>query len=483
MKINKKKGVGSKKVTSKRKSKNKISTFEFLQIKKPQWFSLKQYSLGMLLSAMIITVITTLYYQGFALASEHSERSVSPTPTPINTKTSPLEVIGQEQVPNDLAIGGSSYAGEVVSKLDVNVYSAREGVITSLSVGIGDTVWKGQAIGQLSFPVEFDQLATTAEKRGDIDSARGELDAINTQLNDVRNRLNGRKSTAEAAKNAKIANANNSASNGTITSQEKEELIKEAESEYSEVVTSADNEITNITRDQKGAEKGLQVAESVSKTVSGGLDRNIYAVRGGVISGIFKNVGDSVGISDQIAAIGIANPSIKDRCVRFRIPGNQTVPKVGDTVTISRPGLPLATEVAKITGVGTALDDNGHYVAEAFFEKIVDWPVHTQVRVKVNSQIANQIYIPLSAVWFDNEGVTSVWVADSKNKITAYNVKTGRAVGDRIEITKGIIKGDRVVLNPQEDFKNGDIIKETGSVNANTGKGVQPEGDGHDHEH
>lgn len=455
---------------------------KFFLFQRPQWFSFRQYTFGVLIASLLIITFMIAYFNKESFATQYANQSATPSPTPANTKFSPIEIVGQEEVTNELGVGGSSYAGEVVSKLDVNVYSAREGVITSLSVGIGDTVWNGQAIGQLSFPVEFDQIATTAEKRGDIDSARGGLDAVNAQLNDVRNRFNGRKSVADAAKNAKIANANNSASGGSITTQEKDELIKEAESDYSEVITDADNEIASITRDQKAAEKGLQVAESVSKTVSSGLDRNIYAVRGGVISGIFKNVGDSVEISDQIASIGIANPTLNDRCVRFRIPGNQPPPKVGDTITISRPGLPLATEVATITGVGTAIDDNGHFVAEAFFDKIIDWPVHTQVRVKVNS-LSNQIYVPLSAVWFDNEGVTSVWVANSAKKITAYNVTTGRAVGDRIEITKGVVKGDRIVMRPQENFRNGDIIQETGSSNQNAGEEVQPAGDGHDHEH
>lgn len=444
------------------------------------WFSIKQFLIGASLGIIIVALGSVFYYQLPAFANEHTSAKKA---APENTKVSAIEIVGQTDNQNQLVMGGSSFAGEIVSKLDVNVYSNREGVITSLNVGIGDTVGQGQAIGQISFPVEFDQIATTAEKRGEIDSARGSLDAISSQKSEVQNRLNGRKSSAEAAKNAKIASANNSASSGSITQQEKDELIKEAESDYSEVVTDADNEMTNLSREQKEAERDVQVAQSVSNTVSGGLDRNIYAVRGGVISGIFKNVGDSVEISDQIAAIGIPDPSIKDRCVRFRIPGNQSVPEVGDIVTISRPGSPLATEQATITGIGTALDDNGHIVAEAFFDKIVDWAVHTQVRVQVDSQDTNQIFIPLSSVWIDVEGATSVWLADKQNKITAYNVKTGRAFGDRIEITKGMAKGDRLVVNPQDNFKNNDKIQESGSANIPAGKEAQPEGDGHGHEH
>jgi hypothetical protein len=482
--------LNSKK-TKKVKTKRVFWNFNFLQILKvispislSPSFKIHHRKLQLFFVLIILSLIFNplgiATFSELVLADNHTEQQAAPE---AQVKASPIEVVGQATITDDLALGTNSYAGEIVSKMDVNVYSAREGVITNLNVGIGDTVWQGQAIGQISFPIEFDQIATNAEKRGEVDVARGELDAINSQLNDVRNRLNSRKSSAEAAKNAAIANANNQASTGEITSQERDELIREAESDYSEVVTDADNEITDLTREQKEAEKSLQVAQGVSNTVSGGLDRNIYAIRGGVISGIFKNVGDSVEINDPIAAIGIANPTLKDRCVRFRIPANQVPPKVGDIVTISRPGIPLATQQATIIGVGTALDDNGQIVAEASFEEIVDWPVHTPVRVQVESQSANEIFIPLSAVWFDNEGVTSVWLADNNNKITAYNVTTGRAVGDRIEITKGLVKGDRVVLNPQDDFKNNDVIQESGSMNTNQGEEVQPEGDGHDHEH
>jgi multidrug efflux pump subunit AcrA (membrane-fusion protein) len=430
---------------------------------------------------ILIVVFATGYYK-IVLAENHT----APSTQQETPKASAVEVVGGQEIDlnDELGIAGESYAGEVVSKMDVNVYSPREGVIANLTVGIGDSVWQGQAIGYLSVASEFDQIATTAEKKTEVETSRNRLDAINTQLNDVRNRLNGRKSAAEAAKNAKIANANNESSLGQITSQEKEERIKEAESEYSEVVTDADNEITALTREQKEADKETQAAEALSKTVNGGVDRNIYAVRAGIVSGIFKNVGDYVTGEDRIAAIGITEATLKDRCVRFNIPSNQPPPKVGDLVTITLPGEPFNRQTAKIIGVGTALDDNGQFVAEASFDEIVEWPVHSQVRVQLESVTSGQIFIPLSAVWFDNEGVTSVWIADEQSKITAYNVTTGRAVGDRIEIKDGVRNGDKVVLQPRADFRNGDVIQETGGIsNQNTGEEVTPAGYGHDHEH
>jgi len=436
------------------------------------------YSLALFL---IISEVSAIAYYQIALAENH--QTTIPKPQP-NAKISPTEVIGQQLVTNDLGIEEGSYAGEVVSKVDVNIYSPREGIIQTLTVNIGDNVWQGQSIGYLSITAEFDQIATTAEKKTEVDISRNKLDAVNAQLNEIRNRLNSRKSSADGAKSAKVNNANNALSIGEITSQEKEERIKEAESDYSEVVTEADNEITNLTREQKETEKEFQASEALSKTVSGGIDRNIYAARAGVISGIFKNVGDYVTGEDQIAAVGITNPSANDRCVRFKIPGNQTLPKKGDVVTMTRPGEPFNKQTATITGVGTALDDNGQFVAEAFFEEIVAWPVHAPVRVQMESVTSNQIFVPLSTIWFDKEGITSVWIADNQNKITAYNVTTGRAVGDRIEIKDGLQKGDKVILQPKPDFKNGDTIQETGGTGTNqSGEEVTPAGDGHGHEH
>ena len=441
------------------------------------------YSLVLLIALSSLGIFT--YHQIVMAAGGESTDSAQPktnTPSSSSTKSSPTEVIGQQGFVADLEVGGGSYSGEVVSKMDVNVYSPREGVIQSLSVNIGDKVWQGQSIGYLSVASEFDQIATTAEKKLDIDKARTSLEAINLQLNDVRNRLNGRKSSADAAKSAKISNANNAQSIGEITSQEKEERIKEAESDYSEVTTAADNEISALIREQKEVEKDFQAAEALSKAINGGVDRNIYAARAGIISGIFKNVGDYVTGEDQIAAVGIINPTAKDRCIRFKIPGNQPLPKVGEYVTITRPGIPFNKQQAKITGVGTALDDSGHFVVEAFFDEIVDWPVHAPVRVQSDSQTSKQILIPLSAVWFDNEGVTSVWIADNQNKLVAYNVKTGRAIGDRIEILEGLQQNDKIILQPKPDFKNGDSFSDVGISNTQ-GKEEEPQGDGHGHEH
>ncbi len=477
--------------------KHKKPSFKFsFPLKTTKHFHGKRKMLFKSLSAVVLLLILvvgggSVQYQivqgsgsNGTTSPESSGSSASKTSREPVTYSSSVEVITQESSLSELGLESSSYAGEVVSKMDSNVYPAREGIIISLTVNIGTLVRQGQVIGQLSVSPQFDQIATTAEKKGELENTRGKLDAINAQLSDVQNRLNNRKSSADAAKNAKVNNANNEFNTGAITVQEKEERIKEAESEYAEVVTSADNEISSLSREKREAEKEVQSAESVSTAVIKGVDKNIYATRGGIISGIFKNVGDSVGPQDKIAAIGIKTPTKKDRCVRFRIPGTQTLPKVDDIVTISRPGMPLAKEKAKITGVGTALDDNGHYVVEAFFEKIVDWPVHSSARVQLDNQFTTQIFIPLSAVWFDNEGITSVWIADNQNKITAYNVKTGRAVSDRIEILEGLRKDDKVVLRPQSSFRNGDFIKET-EVNTqrNAPPAAESAGDGHAHEH
>ncbi len=155
------------------------------------------------------------------------------------------------------------------------------------------------------------------------------------------------------------------------------------------------------------------------------------------------------------------------------------LPNKGEEVTIQRPGFPLNDVKAIIVGVGSALDTNGFYAADAEFVEPTDWPVHLSVRV-VSAQISNPILVPLSAVWWDTEGASNVWLVMENNVIRPQIVTTGRAIGDRVEIEAGLISLQRFVSKSTEGLKTGQSVT---AVVATPTSSEPLADDGHGHSH
>lgn len=217
---------------------------------------------------------------------------------------------------------------------------------------------------------------------------------------------------------------------------------------------------------------------TISNALTGGL--NITAPRAGIVSIIMKKSGDFVNPGTAVASINSGNE--KDRIVRFRIPGNITPPKAGETLTVIRPGFPKDGKKIKLVGIGVSLDSNGSFLADADFVEPVDWPVHASVRVLASADQSGQALVSLSAVWWDDDGHPTVWLVTEENRIRPQEVKTGRTLGDKIEILEGLAQGSRIVSKATSDLKAGTQLDQLSSTTENKTE-EQPEGDGHGHAH
>ena len=239
-----------------------------------------------------------------------------------------------------------------------------------------------------------------------------------------------------------------------------------------------DEKISMLERDVELAKGKARAAEVSYGTVVRGLTEglNIVALRDGVVSVIMKKNGDFVGPGMAVASLNSGNAS--ERFVRFRIPSNLRAPALGDILTINRPGFPTEVKKVKVTGIGTALDQNGSYVADADFVDRTDWPVGASVRVMPPSSDAGTSFIPLSALWWGEDGTAHVWVVE-KDVLHARTIMTGRALSDSIEVTDGLQQGDRYVSKPLPNLQDGTAAVGTPSSSSSDHQ-VQPASHGHD---
>lgn len=215
-----------------------------------------------------------------------------------------------------------------------------------------------------------------------------------------------------------------------------------------------DEKISMLERDVELANGKVRAAEVSYGTVLHGLTEglNIVAPRDGVVSVIMKKNGDFVGPGMAVASLNSGN--ISERFVRFRIPSNLRAPALGDILLINRPGFPTEVKKVKLAGIGTALDQNGSYIADADFVDRMDWPVGASVRVMPPSSDAGTSFIPLSALWWGEDGTAHVWVVE-KDILHARTITTGRALNDSIEVMEGLRQGEAYVSKPLPSLKEG----------------------------
>ena len=86
------------------------------------------------------------------------------------------------------------------------------------------------------------------------------------------------------------------------------------------------------------------------------------------------------------------------------------------------------------------------------------WPgSFTEVHFHIRST-GDTLSIPTTALVFVRHGI-QVAKVDADNRIQLLAVDLGRNLGVDVEVTKGIAPGDKLVDNPQESIRNGDLVR------------------------
>ncbi len=224
------------------------------------------------------------------------------------------------------------------------------------------------------------------------------------------------------------------------TESARKKLRSDTELEYLVKERDIDTRISELEREKKMAKADVTATESSYSTFVSELgSQTIVAPKSGVVSGISKLVGDYV-TPDQIIA-SISDAEQADMFIRFRVPSDAKVPAEGDSVFVVRPGFPFDKKEAIVSGIGKTLNANGSFVAEAEFTDDVTWPIHALVRV-MNTSAATRILVPFTTIRWDEERQPHIILQVKDGTFIDRKVKTGKAIGDRIEILEGLMRGE-----------------------------------------
>ena len=124
-----------------------------------------------------------------------------------------------------------------------------------------------------------------------------------------------------------------------------------------------------------------------------------------------------------------------------------------------RPGFPKEVHKAKITGIGTSLDEMGSYMADAIILDNVDWPAGASVRVIPPENSVTPVIKLSSIMWNETDGHYLFGVSEI-GRIFKRRITLGRTLGSSVEIYTGIKNGDRYLVSPKDDFKENMLIED-----------------------
>jgi multidrug efflux pump subunit AcrA (membrane-fusion protein) len=89
------------------------------------------------------------------------------------------------------------------------------------------------------------------------------------------------------------------------------------------------------------------------------------------------------------------------------------------------------------------------------------------------------VFINRKAVLFGTSTIPYIWKMSEKNTVTKTEIKSGRQLGEYIEVTSGLKKGDNYVVIMDHDI----VLEEGKDVSEFVEQKVEEEGgeEGHDH--
>lgn len=206
----------------------------------------------------------------------------------------------------------------------------------------------------------------------------------------------------------------------------------------------------------EGEAKAKEVAYNTVKTsITSGY--SMVAPKSGIVSNIMKQPGEFVGPGMPVATV-TANGN-DGLVIRMSIPNNIQKPQIGELLSVMRPGFGTDIQKARLIGVGSSLNENGSYMADAVFTENTKWSVGASVRILAPAS-SSAVLIKYSSVFWGEGGSPTVWAISEADRIFSKKIIIGRTLGDSIEVYEGLANGDRYIAAPTSEIKEDMLLSE-----------------------
>lgn len=299
-----------------------------------------------------------------------------------------------------------SYMGNVVSKNRVNISTRMMGRILSIKTDIGKEVKKGELL------VEID----TPEAESGYRQAKAMADSALVYLNNMERDYERFKRLYEEK---------------AVTKHQLEQV---------------EAGFANAKAQYEQAKASLDMAKDLL------LYGKIYSPINGIVTKKFVDEGNIVGPGMPI--LTIEDPESLE--INIEVPEEKAEKiKVGSKALVY-----LNEEELRIYPVKTILKTADYMTKTSTVKIEVDnqLKVGKFVKVKFNDLGSEALSIPKEAIKREGQ-IELVFVLRDDNKATIRIIKTGRYEDGYYEVLSGLMEGEKIVLNPPYDLREGDLVE------------------------
>jgi RND family efflux transporter MFP subunit len=212
-------------------------------------------------------------------------------------------------------------------------------------------------------------------------------------------------------------------------------------------------------------------AANVSRLVATQGFSRIIAPFAGVVTSRSTQIGQLVTAGSAAAQPLFTVSDVSRMRIYVRVPQSYSAEvHPGLHAALTLPEYPDRTFDAVLTRTADAVDQqSGTVLVElqaANGDGALKPGAYAQVKFPI-SGTSGSVTIPASAVLYRSDG-TLVATVGPGNKVVMHPIKIGRDSGDKLEVTAGLSKSDKLIDSPPDSISNGDPVKiaEAGAADA-----------------
>jgi RND family efflux transporter MFP subunit len=385
-------------------------------------------------------LVLVLVVAGFFVGYLPRQRRESVLAAEAKTDASALPVVNVQPVKRSGAKDNLLLPGNIEGVTEAPVLARASGYIRKRYADIGDRVRTGQVLAEIESP-ELDQQ---------IRQANAALDQVKSMVQQAEAALEQGRTNANLARVTSVR-WNNLFAKGVVSRQEKDTYQAQYEAQQANV---------------QALEKAVAAARSNAAAAAANVDRlvqlreyrTVRAPFAGVITvrnidvGALANEGST--LLYRIAQTGRLRTYVN-------VPqGNADSVRVGQQAVLKVPDLPGRAFSGTVTRTASALDPATRtlLVEIQMPNPGVLMPgMYTQVDLSL-PQKEPSLIIPGDTLVVRPDGPqVAVVAADGRVRFT--RIKLGRDFGDRLEVLSGLQDGQRLVVNPSDDIREGVQVK------------------------
>ena len=346
----------------------------------------------------------------------------------MNSTTEPTEVAPIVQQAKEGSIASSVLlTGTVTANSEQYVYyDATKGDLESVLVNVGDQVTVGQALVQYK----------SAEAQANYDAAVRAVNKADRQIYDLQ--TNG--ATVEKTGDEETDNKSLASAQRTVDSQIAD--LRDARSDAVDNMNKAQALLNAATVTSTVEGTVVEVNRDVSKSTTGTNQTLVHIVSNG-----------SLQIKGELSEYNLANLSVGQEVnITSKVyPDKKWTGKISYISNYPKDG-----QQASSTNTGGAASSAKYPFTVDITSEIGDLKQGFSVSVEVKNNTKG-ILVPASSIISDGEK-NYVWTVE-KGKAKKVEVTLGNADAENQEISSGLTKDSKVIINPTDSLKDGQEVK------------------------